>query len=167
MIIVAYYHYFPVLANVPGIGKAMEFLGLYQGMLFSDLASIPPALGSLCIFVAFNEMRVSQKLKGLIEWASRGTLDAYVLLAMCGPGGGLFWIDIFGLGRVFEGTHPLAKTYLMIFIAFFLAIFIGNIRRKIVARVLGMGFFREMQSKMDAAFNGRLPDAKARPGKQA
>lgn len=140
-ILIGTYHYFPIIERVGLIKRITEILGMYPSMYFSQLASIPCVAGSICLFYLFKNWNCKKSDTKWMFYISNVTLDVYVLLAMNGPKGRLFWYDLFEIDRFITGKHALLKVYLIIVIAFSVAVILGNIRKKLMSKILKNGYF--------------------------
>ena len=150
------YHYFPIIVEQFSLlSKVSSILGMNKGMYFSQLGSIPCLFGSLCIFYLFKDCnyQIFKNCKW-IYLISGATLDVYVLLAMNGPGGRLFWVDLFNLNEFIVGKNILFRAYLVILLAFVLAVILGNIRKIIIKPLMESKYAIDIFSRLDSKYLG-------------
>lgn len=145
--------WFCFFSSFPGSEVLVKY-GYFENFFFGILNSLPCVWASYSLFFLFKGFtNLDSKSFRIISFIAPYTLDVYVLLALNGPGGNLFWVEMLNIWKYVNGK--IINAYVVITIAFFSAIVIGFFRAKFVRKIIN--HFANICVKIDLKINLHAP----------
>lgn len=137
----------------PKISEIFAELGMYQGLYFSNLASLPCSIAALGLFIMFQNLQITlTKWRGVLEKVSIASLDVYVFNSMESPWGKLAWVELWK--KEYAPTR-LLQCYLMIGLGITIGIAVGNLRECLYLRLKDRFYLNKYFDRMEKIICGK------------